>query len=207
MELMRRSDSLSKVTPEQILQAYQCGLFPMATSLNGEIDWFIANPRTVIPIDERFRVRRSLRQAMRKLDYEIRINTAFAEVIRACARHTELGRQSIWLSEEMIALYTELHDRRYVHSVEVWMDNQLSGGLYGVAINGAFFGESMFTRVSYASQIALVALVERLRERRYKLLDAQMRTPHIGHFGAIDLSHDDYLDLLYEAMQHDCQFI
>lgn len=204
---MRLSDSLSKITPEQIIQAYKHGVFPMATSIDGDIDWFIADPRTIIPLDERFRLRRSLRQAMRKIAYEIRVNTAFAEVIRACARHEEKAAEGVWLSEEMIGLYIELHRRGYVHSVEVWVDNQLSGGLYGVAIKGAFFGESMFTRVSYASQIALVALVERLRERGYRLLDAQMRTPHIGHFGAIDLSHDDYLDLLYDAMQIECYFV
>ncbi|MBI3649575.1 MAG: leucyl/phenylalanyl-tRNA--protein transferase [Acidobacteria bacterium] len=197
----------SHITPEQIIQAYRQGIFPMATGLEGEIDWFIADPRTVVPIDERFRVRRSLRQAMRKMSYEIRINTAFAEVIRACARHDEKSEDGVWLSEEMIALYTELHRRGVVHSVEVWMNQELIGGLYGVAIQGAFFGESMFTRVSYASQIALVALVERLRERRYRLLDAQMRTPHIAHFGALDISHDEYLDLLFDALQYDCRFV
>jgi leucyl/phenylalanyl-tRNA--protein transferase len=204
---MRLSDSFSKITPEQIIQAYIHGFFPMATGLDGEIDWFRAEPRTVIPLDERFRVRRSLRQAMRKLDYEIRINTAFAQVIRACARHNEKEAEGVWLSEEMIALYSELHRRGFVHSVEVWTNNQLSGGLYGVAIKGAFFGESMFTRLSYASQIALVALVARLRERGFRLLDAQMRTPHISHFGAIDLSHEDYLDLLYDALQHESSFV
>lgn len=203
---MRGTKTESDITPEQIIEAYRHGVFPMATSRTGAIDWFIADPRTIIPLDDRFRVRRSLRQAMRKMSYEIRVNTAFAEVIRACARHRELGEPSIWLSEEMIALYTELHRRGFVHSVEVWTDGKLSGGLYGVAIRGAFFGESMFTRVSFASQVALVALVERLRERGYRLLDAQMRTPHIGHFGAIDLPHDEYLGLLYDAMHYDCRF-
>ena len=179
----------------------------MATSLDGDIDWFIAEPRTIIPLDERFTIRRSLRQAVRKTDYEIRINSAFNEVIRACARHDIKDEDGVWLSEEMIRLYTELHRRGFVHSVEVWIDNQLSGGLYGVAIKGAFFGESMFMRKSYASQIALVALVERLRERGYQLLDAQMRTPHIEHFGAIDLTHEEYMALLYKAMRLNCHFI
>src|SRR5262245_37987447 len=115
---MRGITKNSGITIEQILAAYQYGVFPMATSLNREIDWFIADPRTIIPLDERFRIRRSLRQAMRKMDYEIRINTALEEVIRACARHRALGRESIWLSEEMIELYTELHRRGFVHSVE-----------------------------------------------------------------------------------------
>lgn len=179
----------------------------MATGLDGEIDWFISEPRTIIPLDERFRIRRSLRQALRKIVYEIRFNTSFDEVIRACARHDEKDEDGIWLSENMIALYTQLHRRGYVHSVEVWIDNQLSGGLYGVAIQGAFFGESMFTRKSYTSQIALVALVERLRQAGYQLLDAQMRTPHIAHFGALDLSHEEYLEWLYKAMRYDCHFV
>jgi leucyl/phenylalanyl-tRNA--protein transferase len=179
----------------------------MATSLDGDIDWFIAEPRTIIPLDERFRVRRSLRQALRKTDYEIRINASFDEVIRACARHDVKDEDGVWLSEEMIGLYRQLHRRGFAHSVEVWIDNELSGGLYGIAIQGAFFGESMFTRRSYASQIALVALVERLRRQGYQLLDAQMRTPHIAHFGALDLTHLEYLNLLAGAMSLDCSFV
>jgi leucyl/phenylalanyl-tRNA---protein transferase len=204
---MRSSNSDSGITPEQIIQAYRHGYFPMATGLDGEIDWFISEPRTIIPLDERFRIRRSLRQALRKTAYEIRINTSFDEVIRACARHDVKDEDGIWLSEEMIQLYARLHRRGYVHSVEAWMEGELSGGLYGVAIKGAFFGESMFTRKSNASQIALVALVERLRERGYKLLDAQMRTPHISHFGALDLTHLEYLNLLHNAMRYDCSFV
>jgi leucyl/phenylalanyl-tRNA---protein transferase len=205
--LMQSSNSDSGITPEQIIQAYRHGYFPMATSLDGDIDWFIAEPRTIIPLDERFRVRRSLRQALRKTDYEIRINTSFDEVIRACSRHDVKDEDGVWLSEEMIGLYRQLYRRGFAHSVEVWTANELSGGLYGIAIQGAFFGESMFTRKSNASQIALVALVERLRERGYKLLDAQMRTPHISYFGAIDLSHIEYLNVLAKAMSYDCSFI
>lgn len=190
-----------------ILAAYTRGCFPMATGLNGEIDWFIADPRTIIPLDERFRVRRSLRQAMRKLNYEVRLNTRFSEVIRACSRQTELSEYEIWLSDEMIALYTELNRRGFAHSVETWIDGELAGGLYGVAIKSAFFGESMFTRRSNASQIALVELVARLRLRHFRLLDAQMRTPHIAHFGALDLPHLEYLHLLADALEPDAQFI
>lgn len=204
---MRSSNTDSGITPEQIIQAYRHGYFPMATGLEGDIDWFIAEPRTIIPLDERFHIRRSLRQAVRKTAYEIRINSSFDEVIRACARHDVKDEDGVWLSEEMIHLYSQLHRRGYAHSVEVWIDNELSGGLYGIAIRGAFFGESMFTRKSYASQIALVALVERLRERGYRLLDAQMRTPHIAHFGALDLTHLEYLNVLARAMSFDCSFV
>jgi leucyl/phenylalanyl-tRNA--protein transferase len=195
------------ITPEQIITGYRQGSFPMARGRNGNIDWFIVEPRTIIPLDERFRVRRSLRRTMRKSDFRVEINTDFAGVIRACARHDLVDDEDVWLSDQMIALYLELHRRGWAHSVEVWEDDSLIGGLYGVAIKAAFFGESMFRRVASASQIALVALVERLRARGYRLLDVQMRTNHIGYFGAIDLSHNEYLALLAEAMLEDCQFV
>lgn len=179
----------------------------MSRGQYGEIDWFLSEPRTVIPLDERFRIRRSLRQCLRKTEYEIRINHDFPTVIRTCARHGEVHRDEVWLSDEMIALYIELHRRGFAHSLEVWQQGQMVAGLYGVSLKAAFFGESMFTRVSFGSQIALVALVERLRARNYKLLDAQMRTPHIGHFGAIDLTHNDYMELLAGAMLDDCRFV
>ena len=197
----------SIITPEQVLAAYQQGYFPMSRGQFGPIDWFMAEPRTIIPLDERFRVRRSLRQTMRKAGYDVRFNTRFPEVIRACARHGEVTEDEVWLSDEMIALYTELHTRGYAHSVEVWQDSQLVGGLYGIALKSAFFGESMFSRATSASQVALVALVERLRQRGFKMLDAQMRTPHIGHFGAEDLTHEEYLGVLAEAMLDEVSFI
>lgn len=189
------------------MAGYQQGYFPMARGLEGPIDWFVAEPRTIVPLDERFKVRRSLRQTMRKVSYEIRFNTVFPTVIRACARHYEIDDDEVWLSEEMIRLYTELHNRGFAHSVEVWNQNRLVGGLYGVSLRSAFFGESMFSRETSASQIALVSLVERLRAQDYKLLDAQMRTQHIGYFGAIDLSHDQYAGVLAEAMKEERSFI
>ncbi len=179
----------------------------MSRGQYGEIDWFLSEPRTLIPLDERFRIRRSLRQCLRKTEYEIRINHDFPTVIRTCARHGEVHQEEVWLSDEMIALYIELHRRGFAHSLEVWQQDQMVAGLYGVSLKAAFFGESMFTRISFGSQIALVALVERLRARNYRLLDAQMRTPHIGHFGAIDLTHNEYMELLAEAMLDDCRFV
>src|SRR5262249_44088660 len=154
-----------------------------------------------------FQIRRSLRKTIKKSEYQVRLNTDFASVIRACARHDEVENEEVWLSEEMIAIYLELHHRGFAHSVEVWNEENLVGGLYGVSLRAAFFGESMFSRAPSASQIALVALVERLRERGYFLLDAQMRTPHIGFFGAIDLMHHEYLALLAEAMLDDRSFV
>jgi leucyl/phenylalanyl-tRNA---protein transferase len=195
------------ITPEQVLAAYQQGYFPMSRGQFGPIDWFMAEPRTVIPLDERFHVRRSLRKTIQKTDLEVRLNTRFSQVIRNCARHGEVTEDEIWLSEEMITLYVELHRRGFAHSVEIWQENQMVGGLYGIAIKSAFFGESMFSRVSSASQIALVALVERLRARGFKLLDAQMRTQHISLFGAEDYSHEEYLGVLADAMLEDASFI
>lgn len=203
----RRSAARRIITPEQVISGYQQGYFPMSRGRFGEIDWFMSEPRTIIPLDDRFRIRKSLRQAIRKTDCEIRINNDFPAVIRACARHDEVHPEEVWLSEEMIALYIELHRRGFAHSVEVYQNEDLVGGLYGVSMKSAFFGESMFTRISFGSQIALVALAERLKARNYRLFDAQMRTPHISHFGAIDLSHNEYLALLAEAMLDDCKFV
>jgi leucyl/phenylalanyl-tRNA--protein transferase len=203
----RKSASQPIITPEQVIAGYKQGFFPMARGRYGKIEWFMAEPRTVIPLDGRFRVRRSLRQTLRKSDYRIEFDTDFPAVIRACARHNEVDSEEVWLSDEMIALYIELHRRGFAHSVEIWNGDELAGGLYGVALKAAVFGESMFSRATSASQIALVALVERLRERGYRLLDAQMRTPHIGYFGAMDLTHDEYLALLAEAMLDDCKFV
>lgn len=190
-----------------VIAGYQQGYFPMARGRFGGIDWFMAEPRTVIPLDDRFHVRRSLRKTIKKSEYQVRLNTAFDSVIRACARHDEVDNEEVWLSEEMISIYLELHHRKFAHSVEVWDGENLIGGLYGVSLRAAFFGESMFSRAPSASQIALVALVERLRQRRYFLLDAQMRTQHIGYFGAIDLMHTEYMGLLAEAMLDDRSFI
>jgi leucyl/phenylalanyl-tRNA--protein transferase len=206
---MKSSKSATQpvITPEQVIAGYKQGFFPMARGRYGKIEWFMADPRTIIPLDSRFRVRRSLRQTIRKAQYEIKFNTDFPSVIRSCARHNEVDREEVWLSDEMISIYTELHHRGFAHSVEAWSEGKLVGGLYGVALKAAFFGESMFSRESSASQVALVALVERLRERGYRLLDAQMRTPHISYFGAMDLAHDDYLASLSEAMLDDCKFV
>jgi len=195
------------ITPSQVLTAYRHGLFPMARGRFGSIEWFLAEPRTVIPLDHRFHVPRTIKRLIRKTDYRIEINKSFEEVLRACARHNEVGSEEIWLSEEMIQLYLKLHEMGHAHSIEVWTAEGLTGGLYGVALKGAFFGESMFSRTPSSSQIALVALVERLRERNYRLLDTQMRTPHVARFGAIDLTHDEYLALLALAIMEDCAFV
>lgn len=196
----------SSVTPERVLEGYHFACFPMAAGRQGEINWYTAMTRTIVPLDERFVVRRSLRRTIRNGEWEIRVNSDFPAVIRACARHGEVPDDQVWLSEELIDIYIELHRLGYAHSVETWCDGSLVGGLYGIALCSAFFGESMFSRASSASQVALVALVERLRLRGYQLLDAQMRTPHIARFGAVDLTANEYATLLASALEGDSSF-
>lgn len=161
---------------------------------NGEIRWFSPDPRTILPL-EHFHVPHGLKRERRVRAIEIRFNTRFGEVIRACA-----ARPDTWINQEIIESYTRLHEVGSAHSVEAWSANELVGGLYGVAIGGAFFGESMFHRVTGASKIALWALVERLRERRFILLDTQWLTPHLEQFGATEISRALYLHLLNQAV-------
>lgn len=202
---MKKLSNLFTITPEQVLSAYQHGMFPMARGRFGEIHWYISEPRAIIPL-KTFKVRRSLRKAYQKNPYRIVFDTAFPSVIRACARHREVGGDEVWLSEEMIELYVELHRRGHAHSVEVWDGTQLVGGLYGIAMNAAFFGESMFSYVAFASQFALLALVEHLRQREFLLLDAQVMTPHLAQFGAIEMTHDEYMALLLQALREERSF-
>jgi leucyl/phenylalanyl-tRNA--protein transferase len=198
---MRKPSFLSRITTRHVLAAYHQGMFPMADGRDGPINWYVASRRALIPLDDRFKVRRSLQQEIRRGEFRVTINAAFEEVIRACARHEDKEADGIWLSEEMITLYLALHRESHTHSIEVWRDRELIGGLYGVAIGAAFCGESMFSRAPYASQIALVALVERLRARGFELLDAQIMSPHLAQFGAYYVSHTEYLALLSQALQ------
>jgi leucyl/phenylalanyl-tRNA--protein transferase len=188
------------ITPEMILQAYCLGVFPMADA-DGSIYWFSPDPRCILEFD-RFRVPRSLRQTIRRGTFEIRVNTAFDQVIAACADRPE----GTWISPQIMSLYRELHVRGFVHSVEAWRSDELAGGLYGVAIGGAFFGESMFHRVGSASKVALVALMERLRRCGYVLVDTQWSTPHLLRFGAVEIPREEYQRRLSGALQLTCVF-
>jgi len=187
------------IDPEILLKAYASGIFPMSMD-EGEIGWFSPDPRGVIPIEE-FHVPHGLKRALRKEPFEIRFNYGFADVMRGCAE-----RDSTWISEDIIASYCELHDWGCAHSVECWKDDDLVGGLYGVSLGGAFFGESMFSRATDSSKIALVALVERLREREFVLLDSQWSTEHLRQFGCFDMPRDEYLDQLGGALLLDVEF-
>ncbi len=175
---------------------------------DGEIYWYDPDPRAIMPLDN-FHVSRSLRRVVKNGRFQIRTDTAFTEVMRACALPDD-GRETTWISEDLIALYTQLHETGLAHSVEVWQDDELVGGLYGVALGGLFAGESMFYRVRDASKVALVHLVERLRKGGYILLDTQFITPHLRRFGAIEISRDAYRQHLVQALQTsgrwDCYF-
>lgn len=187
---------------ELLLAAYAHGLFPMAVNERGDLAWFSPDPRAVVPLDDRFHIPHGLRRVLKKGRFQITIDQDFEAVIRGCA--TSHG--STWISPEIIRAYCQLHRDGYAHSVETRLEGQLVGGLYGVHLGGAFFGESMFHRVSDASKVALVALVERLRTRGFVLLDTQWQTPHLAQFGAYEVSRAEYLRLLRAALARHCRF-
>lgn len=189
------------IHPDFLVMAYCSGYFPMADSLTGEIGWYSPDPRTIFELEE-FRIPRSLKILLRKQPFEIRLNQAFEEVMRRCA-----GRAETWISGEIIQSYCELHRLGFAHSVECWKDETLAGGLYGVAIGGAFFGESMFSMERDASKVALVHLVQRLRERGFDLLDTQFTTPHLARFGAKEIPKKEYLKKLAAALKKQTSFI
>ena len=182
------------IDPELLLQGYRLGVFPMAME-DDSIAWFSPDPRAIIPL-ENFHVPHALQRVSRKKIFEVKIDNRFGEVIRACAK-----RNDTWINPEIIESYERLHELGYAHSVEAWSKNKLAGGLYGVAVGGAFFGESMFHRVTDASKIALVALVEHLRANKFALLDTQWTTPHLQQFGAIEIPRERYLKMLRRAVE------
>ncbi len=190
------------ITPEVLLQAYASGVFPMAESAdNPEIFWVQPQLRGIFPLDG-FHISRSLRRRMRNADYTVSVDTCFAEVVRACA-----DRPETWINTKIFDLYMELHRRGYAHSVEVFRQGRLIGGVYGVALGRAFFGESMFSRATDASKIALANLVARLRVGGYILFDTQFLTPHLESLGAIEIPQSDYLDRLHVALEKPANFL
>jgi len=189
--------------PELLLTTYCRGIFPMAVNARGDIGWFSPDPRGVIPLDERFHTPHGLRRRLKKNPFTITLDREFERVMRECAA---MRREGTWISGEIVESYCRLHQLGHAHSVEAWLHGRLVGGLYGVHIGGAFFGESMFHRATDASKVALVALVERLRERGFALLDTQWVTPHLAQFGATELPRREYLRLLRRAIALDCRF-
>jgi len=190
--------------PDLLLTAYRHGVFPMAIGegRRRQIGWFSPDPRAVIPLDERFHVPHGLRRTLKKNTFEIIVDQNFEKVIRACAKRKE----GTWISKEIMMSYCELHRFGHAHSVEVRLKKKLAGGLYGVAIGGVFFGESMFHRETDASKVALVALVERLRDRGFVLLDTQWLTPHLKQFGTYEIPRNEYLWRLEHALKLKCKF-
>ncbi|MCA2411524.1 leucyl/phenylalanyl-tRNA--protein transferase [Rhizobium leguminosarum bv. viciae 248] len=188
------------ITPDILLRAYSIGLFPMAESADDpEIFWVEPELRGVLPLDH-FHVSKSLAKAVRKKPFEIRFDHAFDQVIAACAEETS-GRPSTWINRTIRSLYSTLFDMGHAHTIEAWEGDELVGGLYGVSLGSAFFGESMFSRRTDASKICLVHLVDRLRERGFTLLDTQFTTEHLKTFGAIDVPKADYAAMLAAAME------
>ena len=184
------------LTPRLLLNAYAHGLFPMAESAEAEeLHWFDPESRGILPLDG-FHVPRRLRRTVRRGGFEVRVDSAFRAVMDACAS----VRPNTWINREITQAYCQLHHAGYAHSVECWHGPELVGGLYGVSLGGAFFGESMFSRATDASKVALVHLVARLRRAGFALLDTQFVTDHLGQFGAVEIPRDAYLGLLRAAI-------
>ena len=186
------------LSPQLLLQAYSSGSFPMADpEEDNQIYWHTPVMRGIIPLDERFRVSKNLRRLYKQQRFSIYINRNFETVIRKCQN---LRIQDTWISDEIIEAYIGLHEQGFAHSFEAYQEGKLVGGLYGVSIGKAFFGESMFHTVTDASKICLVYLVEFLRDHDFKLLDTQYLNPHIEQFGAYEIPHDEYMKILKDAI-------
>lgn len=166
----------------------------------GDVSWYAPDPRAILPLDDSFRVSRSLRRVMQQNRFEIRFDTCFSEVMRACAVPGR-GREHTWISDEFVQVYSQLNRLGFAHSVETWLDGKLVGGLYGVHIGGLFAGESMFSRVTDASKVALAHLTNHLRQRGFVLHDTQYMTPHLRRFGAFEISREEYQRRLAKALQ------
>jgi leucyl/phenylalanyl-tRNA---protein transferase len=196
---------MTSITPQVLLRAYAAGVFPMAESATDPaLYWVEPDERGIMPLDA-FHISRSLKKSVRHAHYEIRIDTAFDQVIKTCAAKTN-ERQETWINNRIISLYSQLHKVGCAHSVESWRDGELRGGLYGVRIGAAFFGESMFSRATDASKVALVHLVARLKYGGFTLLDAQFQNPHLVQFGTITLRKQEYQKRLEHAINEDADF-
>jgi leucyl/phenylalanyl-tRNA--protein transferase len=182
------------IPPQELLSLYSTGWFPMAMA-DGSIRCFSPDPRGILPLDA-FHIPHGARKTVRDPRWEVRLDTAFDEVIRACA-----NRRDTWINDTIVQSYLVLHRAGHAHSLEIWRDGELAGGLYGVQIGGAFFGESMFHNIPGASKVALVCLAARLSKGGFRLLDTQWTTPHLVQFGAISIPRSEYLHLLQRALR------
>jgi leucyl/phenylalanyl-tRNA--protein transferase len=195
--------NLQRPTPDLLIRAYTRGIFPMVDSRTGEIVWLSPDPRAILPLGG-LHVSRSLARSLRRGAFEIRSDTAFERVMRACAE-ARAGRESTWIDERLVRAYTGLHELGLAHSVEAWRDGELVGGLYGVHVGAVFCGESMFSRPELggtdASKVCLVRLVEWLVAGDFQLLDVQFQSPHLARLGCVEIARDEYLDRLGRALQ------
>tara|TARA_E500000178_G_C17010705_1_gene750379 strand:+ start:1127 stop:1792 length:666 start_codon:yes stop_codon:yes gene_type:complete len=195
----------TRLTPELIIHAYRQGLFPMADAVDDpETFWVDPHIRGIIPLDA-FHVPRRLARTIKQAPFDIRIDTDFRQTIEAC-RMPAMDRPSSWINDEILSVYCMLHRMGYAHSVECWSDDKLVGGLYGVRIAGAFFGESMFSGCTDASKIALTYLVARLRYANFSLLDCQFATDHLTRFGLKEVPRTAYHRKLQRALGHNADF-
>jgi leucyl/phenylalanyl-tRNA--protein transferase len=182
-----------------IVQGYAQGYFLMAEEAEGSLGWYSSRQRTLIPLDQRFRYPRSLRRILNQNRFTVAVNQDFGAVVEGCA-----NREVTWISNELKEIYFALHQAGWAHSFETWQGDRLAGGILGIVIGGAFIGESMFFSIPEGSKVALVRLVERLRERQFVLFDAQMMNPHLERFGAYIIDSKQYKDLLRQALNRQC---
>ncbi len=202
---MSRRDGNPEITPELMLRAYAAGIFPMAESKTStKTYWVDPRERGILPLDT-FHVPKSLRKTVRREVFDVRCNSAFAETLAECGRQTA-GRRDTWINADIERCVLALHARGFAHSVECWRDGRMVGGLYGISLGAAFFGESMFSRETDASKVALVHLVARLKFGGFKLLDTQFVTDHLARFGVIEIPARDYLILLEDALKYQAVF-
>jgi leucyl/phenylalanyl-tRNA--protein transferase len=191
------------LTPEVLLSGYRQGIFPMALG-KGRIYWYDPDPRAIFPLED-FHVPRSLARTLRKGIFSVRVDHDFRAIMQACAEPAP-GREDTWISAELIDVYTQLHQMGHAHAVEAWIGDQCVGGLYGVTVGGLFAGESMFSRATDASKVALVHLIERLRAGGFVLLDTQFMTPHLARFGAQAIRRAEYKQRLQHALTVEATF-
>ena len=194
---------MNKLTADDLIYGYINGIFPMADA-DGTLYWYSPDPRAIIPLDT-YKPARSLRPVLNKRLFDIRINANFEQVMRHCAMPRS-DDDSTWISDEIIEAYSNLHRMGLAHSVEAYLDNQLVGGLYGVSIGSAFFGESMFHRVPNASKVAFHHLMLILRQQHFQLLDTQFINDNVRRYGAVEISKREYIDLLKKALRRRARF-
>jgi len=182
-----------------IIHGYAQGYFLMADESGDDLGWYSSRQRTLIPLDDRFRYPKSLQRVLNQSRFTVTVNRDFASVVEGCA-----DRETTWISEDLKAVYWSLHQEGWAHSFETWQGDELAGGILGIVIGGAFIGESMFFRIPDGSKVAMVKLVEHLRDRQFTLFDAQMMNPHLERFGAYAIDNRQYKDLLRQALQQRC---